>query len=268
MGHMATHDLDPDVVRWGLHLLDCTLSNRGSPSIITRYDQDLGQVEYVREGFCQPMYVESDEAVARAYQEELSQLESMEASGISNFLNENLRESVLAQDWISSNGNYNYGNESCQSTSNEPNNMKEMENYGRGERDNDMHEIGVYGSSSASGEVPVTSDDFWNSLEISDESAIDGEVGKRLNQMIPTPHVPKTNEKIPSDDEQISDHQRLLDRLDLYDVIEHKVEGDGNCQVKKSWLDVQLCKKGIQDCDASNNTTVGGVLKFPKHNDV
>lgn len=38
-------------------------------------------------------------------------------------------------------------------------------------------------------------------------------------------------------------------------------------QVKKSWLDVQLCKDGTQDCDASasNDTTVGGVLKFPKH---
>ncbi|KHN03113.1 hypothetical protein glysoja_049543 [Glycine soja] len=39
-------------------------------------------------------------------------------------------------------------------------------------------------------------------------------------------------------------------------------------EVKKSWLDVQLCKEGTQDCDASasNDTNVGGgVLKFPKH---
>ncbi|RDY11581.1 Arabinosyltransferase, partial [Mucuna pruriens] len=36
-------------------------------------------------------------------------------------------------------------------------------------------------------------------------------------------------------------------------------------EVKKSWLDVQLCKEGTQDCDASNDTTVRGVLKFPKH---
>jgi len=35
--------------------------------------------------------------------------------------------------------------------------------------------------------------------------------------------------------------------------------------VKKSWLDVQLCKEGTQDCDGSYNSTVGGVLKFPKH---
>ncbi|KAJ1434121.1 Nucleotide-diphospho-sugar transferase [Sesbania bispinosa] len=36
-------------------------------------------------------------------------------------------------------------------------------------------------------------------------------------------------------------------------------------EVKMSWLDVQLCKEGTQDCDASNDTTFGGVLKFPKH---
>lgn len=114
-GHMATYDVDPDVVRWGLHLLDvCTLSNSGSPSIITQYDPDLSRVEIVREGFCQHTYVENDEAVARAYQEELSQLDSVEASGISNFDNEHVRESVLAQDWISSNGNYEYGSTNLQ----------------------------------------------------------------------------------------------------------------------------------------------------------
>ncbi|CAJ1941993.1 unnamed protein product [Sphenostylis stenocarpa] len=37
-------------------------------------------------------------------------------------------------------------------------------------------------------------------------------------------------------------------------------------EIKKSWLDVQLCKEGTQDCDVSNDTTtVGGALKFPKH---
>ncbi|KAE9589897.1 hypothetical protein Lal_00037588 [Lupinus albus] len=229
----TTYDIDPDVVQRGLHLLDvCTFSNSGSPSIITQYDPDLNQIQYVREGFSEPTYVENDEAVARAYQEELSQLESMEASGRSNYDNENLRESVLAQDWISSDGNYNYGNQSFQNTIDEPSNMKEMENYAPSERDNNDHEIEVFGSSSESREIPVTSDDLRRSLEISDESSLDGEVGKRLNQMIPTRHTPKINEKIPSDDEEISDHERLLDRLQLYDVIERKVDGDGNCQFR------------------------------------
>ncbi|KAH1230377.1 OTU domain-containing protein [Glycine max] len=229
--HMAIYELDPDVVRWGLHLLDdCTLSHHYSPSIVTQYDPDLSQVEYVTEGFCQHQYVDSDEAVAQAYQEELWQLDSMVASGISNFENEGMQGSVYTQDWPqSSNGNDNLGNESCQNSVGESYNMKEVGNYGPtpSERKNDVHENDVCGSSSGSVEVPATatSDDFWDSLEISDES-LDGEVGKRLNQMVPIPHVPKTNEKIPSDDEEISDHQRLLDRLQLYDLIECKVQGD------------------------------------------
>ncbi|KAH1230375.1 OTU domain-containing protein [Glycine max] len=262
--HMAIYELDPDVVRWGLHLLDdCTLSHHYSPSIVTQYDPDLSQVEYVTEGFCQHQYVDSDEAVAQAYQEELWQLDSMVASGISNFENEGMQGSVYTQDWPqSSNGNDNLGNESCQNSVGESYNMKEVGNYGPtpSERKNDVHENDVCGSSSGSVEVPATatSDDFWDSLEISDES-LDGEVGKRLNQMVPIPtrvincvlsrhncgvtersaplppealHVPKTNEKIPSDDEEISDHQRLLDRLQLYDLIECKVQGDGNCQFR------------------------------------
>jgi hypothetical protein len=65
-----------------------------------------------------------------------------------------------------------------------------------------------------------------------DFSVLDGEVGKRLNDMVPVPHVPKTNGEIPSVDEAISDHQRLLDRLVLYGLVELKVKGDGNCQVR------------------------------------
>jgi len=64
--------------------------------------------------------------------------------------------------------------------------MKDVENYGPSERGNDMHDIDVFGSS-RSGEVPVIRDDVWDSLEISDESSLDGEVGKRLYQMVPIP---------------------------------------------------------------------------------
>uniref|UniRef100_A0A0D3FRM9 ubiquitinyl hydrolase 1 n=1 Tax=Oryza barthii TaxID=65489 RepID=A0A0D3FRM9_9ORYZ len=67
---------------------------------------------------------------------------------------------------------------------------------------------------------------------VDDFSALDGQVGKRLHDMIPIPHVPKTNGDIPSVDEAFSDHQRLLHRLELYDLAELKVEGDGNCQFR------------------------------------
>ncbi|CAL9112411.1 unnamed protein product [Musa textilis] len=71
------------------------------------------------------------------------------------------------------------------------------------------------------------------SLDVTDEfSAVDGEVGRRLNQMVPIPHVPKINGEIPSVDEATSDHQRLLERLQLYDLVERKVQGDGNCQFR------------------------------------
>ncbi|XWS53309.1 hypothetical protein CRYUN_Cryun11dG0146000 [Craigia yunnanensis] len=46
----------------------------------------------------------------------------------------------------------------------------------------------------------------------SDEYALDGEVGKRLNHMVPVPHVPRINGEIPSVDEATLDHQRLLER--------------------------------------------------------
>ncbi|XP_047955027.1 OVARIAN TUMOR DOMAIN-containing deubiquitinating enzyme 9-like isoform X2 [Salvia hispanica] len=68
--------------------------------------------------------------------------------------------------------------------------------------------------------------------EIENDSAIDGELGKRLNQLVPIPHVPKTNGEIPSVDEATSDHQRLLNRLKLYDLVELKILGDGNCQFR------------------------------------
>ena len=58
--------MDPDVVRWGLHLLDvCTVSNSVSPSIITRCDPGFAQIEYVREGFFQPTNMENDAGVER-----------------------------------------------------------------------------------------------------------------------------------------------------------------------------------------------------------
>ncbi|CAA6655518.1 unnamed protein product [Spirodela intermedia] len=45
-------------------------------------------------------------------------------------------------------------------------------------------------------------------------------------------HKPRINKEIPSADEAISDHQRLLERLQLFELVERKVEGDGNCQFR------------------------------------
>lgn len=58
------------------------------------------------------------------------------------------------------------------------------------------------------------------------------EVGKRFYPMVPVPHVPKINGEIPSLDEATMDHERLSERLNLYELVEHKVKGDGNCQFR------------------------------------
>ncbi|KAK4799389.1 hypothetical protein SAY86_024754 [Trapa natans] len=53
-----------------------------------------------------------------------------------------------------------------------------------------------------------------------------------LDQLLPIPHVPRINGDIPSTDEASSDYERLSQRLQLYDLVERKVDGDGNCQFR------------------------------------
>lgn len=99
---MIGYELDPDVVRWGLHLLDnCSLSNAGSGSV-TGYDADRSHVEYVEEGYYEEQhnYVENDEVIAHALQEELSHIAAAEVSGFSNVGKDHLQASILAQDWL------------------------------------------------------------------------------------------------------------------------------------------------------------------------
>ncbi|CAI9766190.1 unnamed protein product [Fraxinus pennsylvanica] len=174
---MTTHHLDPDVVRWGLHLIDCSPMG-GSPKIITCYDMDMSRIDYVEEGYCDKtgFLVENDEVIAHAFQEELSRLRTAEASGSTSAEDQDQQVSVLSRDWSDYNSN-----------------QEEAMEY---------------------------------------ESTLDSELGRRLNEMIPVPHVPKINGEIPSADDAMSDHERLLARLELYDLVELKISGDGNCQFR------------------------------------
>nr|WBN92625.1 OTU domain-containing [Passiflora edulis] len=189
---MIVHELDPDVIRWGLHsLIDVfALSHSGSCNSITQCAADASEVGYVGPyyaGTVPSNNVENDAIIASALQEELSRIATAEASGVNN----PEQELVVAQNW-----------------------------HGR-------HHHSGSGGKSLDAEEPTLL------LDLLDEEALDGEVGKRFNQMVPVPHVPKVNgELLPSEDEQISDHQRLLDRLKLYDLVEKKVQGDGNCQFR------------------------------------
>ncbi|KAF2283325.1 hypothetical protein GH714_002288 [Hevea brasiliensis] len=82
--------------------------------------------------------------------------------------------------------------------------------------------------------------DWSYSLELAEEYAFDGEVGKWLMKLSYSRkcsvkallHIPRINGEIPSVDEATLDHQRLLDRLQVYDLFERKVQGDGNCQFR------------------------------------
>lgn len=99
---MIMHEPDPDVLRWGLHLLDvCSLTNDSSEEIVTCYDKDFSQVEYVKEGYCESAHStqENDEMIARAYQEELSRIAASEMSSSSHGNEENQEQKlILTQD--------------------------------------------------------------------------------------------------------------------------------------------------------------------------
>ncbi|KAK1290501.1 hypothetical protein QJS10_CPB18g01679 [Acorus calamus] len=209
---MIMYEQDPDVVRWGLNLLNGDpFSNSGYCGTTNQNDADYYVVEDAREGNfgTDQTTIENDEIIAHALQEEFSELAIAEASRPSHVTEDHLH--FLAQDWFgTTTRTYSPGNDG-------------------GQEDTDDTELS---SSCSSPEEKSYEGEAW-SLELTDEfSTLDGEVGKRLNQMVPIPHVPRINGEIPSVDEATSDHQRLLDRLQLYDLVELKIQGDGNCQFR------------------------------------
>ncbi|KAF8396549.1 hypothetical protein HHK36_018173 [Tetracentron sinense] len=210
---MINYKQYPESVRWVLHLLDGDpLSNSEYCGTVTQHDADFYHGQYAREGHygTECSDVENDEIIAHALQEELSQLAVAEASGSSHAGEEHLQASTIAQDWVApSMRNFSSGHETSQV---------------------EADDMGLSSSCSSPREKSYSGEDWSYPLELTDESDLDWEVGKRLNQMVPVPHVPRINGEIPSVDEAISDHQRLLDRLQLYGLVELKVQGDGNCQ--------------------------------------
>ncbi|GER54298.1 OTU-like cysteine protease family protein [Striga asiatica] len=156
-------------------------------------------------------YIDNDEIIARSLlQEELSQLSIAEESPkLSHSGEEYLQNSNIVPNWHNSSNDYYLEQEGVQN-----------------ESDDEASLCSSPEDRSCDGE------NYYYTLDITDGSELDGEVEKRLYQMIPVPHIPRINGDIPSIDEATSDHQRLLDRLQLYDLIEHKVQGDGNCQFR------------------------------------
>lgn len=88
-------------------------------------------------------------------------------------------------------------------------------------------------SNSNSSASENTEDDGMIAVVLSEEYAkLDGALASRLPNLAPLPHVPRINSYIPNFSDASFDHQRLLQRLNVYRLLEVKVSGDGNCQFR------------------------------------
>ncbi|KAL3530540.1 hypothetical protein ACH5RR_009862 [Cinchona calisaya] len=204
---MLTYEQDPDVVRWGLQLFDGDpYSNSGYCGTIPQNHTGCYENHYATEF----SNVEDNQLNANSLQEQFSQFSLTEQP--QNFLEgvENAQTSFYQQDWF------------CQS----------MGNYMFDEDGGEEVTDPATSSACPSPRGESYSDEWSYPLELMDEYALDGEMGKRLNQMVPIPHIPRINGDIPSFDEATLDHQRLLERLQVYELVECKVLGDGNCQFR------------------------------------
>ncbi|KAL9245840.1 hypothetical protein vseg_019444 [Gypsophila vaccaria] len=213
---MTTNEPDQDVIRWGLNLLDIGPLFNSSYGCDCNHDGSIYHDQYMREynynATCNSdcNYVERDAVSAHNLQEEFSRFQVDDAAQSTHEEPHHFQHSDVSPDWLlPSSTNYCAAHENAQ----------------------EGNDTGHSSSCSSPEERSMDGEDY-SYLEFVDESSVDGELGKRLNQMVPVPHVPRINGEIPSMDEAISDHQRLLDRLQLYELVERKVQGDGNCQFR------------------------------------
>ncbi|XP_073066418.1 OVARIAN TUMOR DOMAIN-containing deubiquitinating enzyme 12-like [Primulina eburnea] len=200
---MITYEQDPDVVRWGLRLFDGDpYSNWGYCGSLMQHEADYYS-GYYSKGYhddADCSNTGNQELTVNCLDEELLQLSVTEPIKTFQEGVQHPQTSYCSQDWFpQSLGSYNFE---------------------------------IEASSSSPGEETYCGEEWLYSLELMDGYSLDGEVGKRLNQMVPIPHIPRINGEIPSMDEATLDHQRLLDRLQVYELVEFKVQGDGNCQFR------------------------------------
>lgn len=197
---MFTYGQDPDVVRWGLQLFDGgpytdnSYCGYGPQSYTDCYHDQYSREEASYHTEC--INTENDKNPLLSPQENTSPFLVAEVSSPSCEAIDHSQSSFYLQDSL----NQSMANYSLDDDENTNDSSTRQFDYG---------------------------EELSYSLELSDD-----EVGKRLNQLASIPHVPKVNGEIPSLDEATLDHQRLLDRLQLYQLVESKVQGDGNCQFR------------------------------------
>ncbi|GMY14779.1 OVARIAN TUMOR DOMAIN-containing deubiquitinating enzyme 12-like isoform X1 [Fagus crenata] len=201
---MVMHE-HPDVIQWGLQIFDSDPINPGYYGEIVHHSADDAYNGHYQEHYdteCSHTdcsHLENDEIIARTLQEDFSQLNVSEASKYSHGGEEHYQASNLEHDWHS------------------PSTMNYYcSDHNRGHEETDDAEPSTSCSS------PGDREEYPYSLDLTEYALLD--------QMITIPHVPRINGEIPSIDEATSDHQRLLDRLQVYEFVERKIQGDGNCQ--------------------------------------
>ncbi|XP_057982967.1 OVARIAN TUMOR DOMAIN-containing deubiquitinating enzyme 10-like isoform X2 [Malania oleifera] len=212
---MITYEQDSDVAQWGRHLFDIDpICSSGCINDTMQHDADTYHEQYfIDHNNSESTNVENDEIIANTLQEDFAQLAVIEASASSPTGEEPVQLPIFAQDWPS------------------PSMLNYHPGHGDVQEEADDMEM-PFSSCSSPGETSYDGEEYSYPMELSDEYVLDGEVGKILNQTVPVPHVPRINGEIPSIDEATSDHQRLLDRLQSYGLVELKVQGDGNCQFR------------------------------------
>ncbi|CAA3031635.1 Hypothetical predicted protein [Olea europaea subsp. europaea] len=215
------YEPDPDVVRWGLHLIDvCSLTNCGSLGTVTCYEKDSSQIESVKEGYWDTAHsiLESDKEIAHALQEELSRLAALEALGSEYAVEQHQKASILAQSWLDP-SRRNFGSES--------------------QSNHEAYEMGTV--SCNLGELSIECENQTVLPEIEDESALYGEMGRRLNRMVSIPwwqnkgvrnHKGGRHHHLPYVRRSGKTQSYVLHGLQLYDLVELKISGDGNCQFR------------------------------------
>lgn len=197
---MITYDQDPDILRWGLNFLEIGEPFSTNTYCSTSTPQNSGYYngEYERESHYESVEsnVESDEMLAHALQEEYSNLAVAEASGASIAEGEHMQASILAQDWLGP------------TASNHGSGMRKeyivqlfafyicdfvdkstylMINTGHEGVPGASDNVDSSSSCYSHGEKQYDGEDWSAFLESDEFSALDGEVGKRLNQMVPIP---------------------------------------------------------------------------------
>ncbi|XP_030452382.1 OVARIAN TUMOR DOMAIN-containing deubiquitinating enzyme 12-like isoform X2 [Syzygium oleosum] len=199
---------ESDACQWGRHIFDIN-PLVGYYTITSHHDANSTYHGQYPMSHCggECSSVENDEIIARTLQEEFSQLAVREVPVYSHAEEEDSKVSIDQQNWQTPSPRmYWSGNI-----------------YNHGEADHGW----VYDSSISHGD----GEDYSYS-----QQPVDGyeysEMDNPLNQMVPIPHVPRINGEIPSTDEATSDYERLRERLQLYGLVERKVEGDGNCQFR------------------------------------